>query len=92
MKHTIKGYVYEVQHNWEPKPRYMLMCTQNVEDEAYTLIGPASFDYEMPAGFNPTAQKLAALEAGKEKALQDYLRTKALFEEKISKLQCLEAS
>lgn len=92
MKQTISGYVYEVQYSWESKPNYMMMASKNVEDEAYTLIGPASFDYEIPATFNPVAQKLAALEAGKEQALQDYLRTKAMFEEKISKLQCLEAS
>lgn len=92
MKHKIKGYVYEVQYSWESKPNYMMMVHENVENEAYTLIGPASFDYEIPATFNPVAQKLAALEAGKEKALQDYLQIKAVFEEKISKLQCLEAS
>lgn len=92
MKHPIKGFVYEVQYSWDMEPRYVMMRGENAGDEAYTLIGPASFDYEIPVDFNPVAQKLAALEAGKEQALQDYLRTKAMFEEKISKLQCLEAS
>lgn len=92
MKQTISGFVYEVQFSWDLEPRYVMMLSENAGDEVYTLIGPASFDYEIPATFNPVAQKLAALEAGKEQALQDYLRTKAMFEEKISKLQCLEAS
>jgi hypothetical protein len=85
---TIKGFVYEADYYGAQK-EYSIYHCDTMSDKWNTLIGPAEFSYTIPEDFNPTAQKLAALEAAKVKAREEYQATVAELNERISKLQAL---
>lgn len=84
----ITAYVYEVEFGGEKA--YRVFNTDNMSDRWYSLIGPAQFTYEIPDSFNPTAAKLAALEAQKQEVRAAYLAKVREIEKRISELQAIE--
>jgi hypothetical protein len=87
---TISGYVYEVEYGYSTEKEYRFFGIDTMGDKHYTLIGPVQFDYTIPEDFNPTAQKLAALEKEKQAVRSAYLQKVREIEERISNLQALE--
>jgi hypothetical protein len=85
----LKAFVYEADFGYG-EPEFRIFNTETMGDKWYTLIGPADFEYEIPASFNPTAAKLAALEKQKQAVRAEYLARVREIEERISNLQALE--
>lgn len=87
---TIPMYVYFNKFSWEAKGEYVAYSFKAPDSESLTFVNQQDVQYTVPEKYNPTAQKIAALEAKKEKAQADF--TKLVFEinELISKLQALE--
>lgn len=85
----IEGFVYELDFGCS-EPSYVMFSSDTQGCEHYTLMGPASFEFVVPDDFNPTAQKLAALERQKADAARDYAREVAEINERISKLTAIE--
>lgn len=86
---TLTGFVYEVDFGYGDR-EYRFFTSERMGDAHYTLVGPAAFAYQVPADFNPTASKLAALEAAKAQARAEYLARVREIEEQIGRLQALE--
>ena len=55
----------------------------------YVMVGPASFEYELPNGWNPVTAEVAGLEAKKAAALDAYQKSVAAINDRLSKLQAL---
>jgi hypothetical protein len=86
---TIKGFVYHADYGYG-EPEFRILGSDKMSDQHYTLVGPLSIEYEVPADFNPTAAKLAALEAEKQKVRAAYLERVREIERRIANLQALE--
>lgn len=66
-KHTVTAYVYQVQYAWDKKPCYRVLSNPNQSDHEYSLVGPVEVEFEVPEGFDPRAERLAALEKQRAK-------------------------
>ena len=86
---TVLGFVYEVDYGFGDK-EYRVFSSNTLADNHYTLVGPFSLDYEIPAGFNPTAAKLAALDVEEQKLRAAFNTRICELQEKRSKLQAIE--
>jgi hypothetical protein len=60
------------------------------DDEYRTYVGQQEIEIDVPEDYDPTAQKVAALEKQKCKVMADFQQTVDKINEKISKLQALE--
>lgn len=88
---TIKGFVYEYDHYSEGDPAKYSFYSSDTHGSTYcTLVGPAEFQFTIPATFNRTASRLAALERDKSKVRAAYLAKVKEIEEQISKLSAIE--
>lgn len=58
----------------------------------YILVGPAEFEFEMPADFNPVAAQITSLEKKLDAMSAEYQRNVAMIRNQISDLQCIEHS
>ena len=58
----------------------------------YIAVGPVEFEYELPAGFNPIAAQVDALEKQRETLRKEFNARINQINDQISKLQCLEFS
>ena len=94
MKVTITGFVHaRARRDYEMSdaPTEYSFFTFDATDSSmgYMKIGPASFEYELPAEWNPVAAEVASLEAKKAKALADYQQTVSEINDRLSKLQAI---
>jgi hypothetical protein len=85
----LEGFIYEVKFHEGDEPSYSLLFSDDAGDKYYTLIGPVSFEYEIPPDWNPTAAKVAALEKEREEVKAEFARRVADLNERISKLQAI---
>lgn len=86
----ITGHVYEQHYSWETESVFIVSCIACMSDENRTYVGPVQITYEIPDGYNPTAQKLAALAKKREAACKEFADTVRAIDEQISKLQAIE--
>ena len=87
MQVTIKGHVYADDisgHTFRIYPCKL--------DSRGLYGGPIEVAYDVPADWSPVAAEVAALQAQKKKALEDFQRTVAQINERLSKLQAIEVA
>lgn len=103
MKTTATGFVFmELEYQrgdngvplWaEPKVWLPQLWSCRVEDrDTRVFVGAQEVTVEIPDDFDPTAKQIAAIEREKLAALQAYQRAVADCNERLSKLQALEAA
>lgn len=90
MQVTIKGHVYADRTYTADKYRFSFYGCKN--DALGLYVGEHSTTYELPDDWNPVAAEVAALEAQKKQALEDFQRTVAQINERLSKLQAIEVA
>jgi len=90
MKIKTTIYVYFQKYDWQDAGIYLVMAYKHNDDENQTFVGEREIEIEVPDSYDPTAQKIAALEAQKQKAMSDYNDTVKEINDRISKLQALE--
>lgn len=89
---TIKCFVYEKDWGYGAPKEFEVWPIDSMGNQYTALIGPAEFTYTIPDDFNPTAQKVAALEKQKERAHAEFAAKVREIDEQISKLQAIEYS
>ena len=87
---TIPMYVYCQKYSYEEKCSYTAYSFKANDTEHLTLVCQQDVEFEIPENYDPTAQKIAALQAEKEKARDDFAKLSFQINERISKLQALE--
>jgi hypothetical protein len=93
MKHTISGFIYHVSYDFRPDE--FTVCfnksdTMGKADPDWVLIGPHSFDVELPDDFDPRPAKIAALEEAKRKARADFAARITELDAQIQSLLAIE--
>lgn len=87
---TIPMYVYYENYTWENGGRYIAYSFKADDTEVRTFVRQQDVEFEVPENYDPTAQKIAALEKEKEESRRDFEKSVASINERISKLQALE--
>ena len=90
MKVKTTIHVFFCKYSWETEGEYLAFFAKVDDDEHRTYVGQQEIEIEVPDNYDPTAQKLAALEKEKEQAQKEFARKVASINERISKLQALE--
>ena len=90
MKVKTTIHIYYNQFSWQEEGDYTVFSCKLDDNEHRTHVGDQEIEIEVPDNYDPTAQKLAALQKEKEKAQEEFARKVANINERISKLQALE--
>ena len=90
MKVKTTVHIFYSKYSWEDKGEYLVFYAKVDDDEHRTYIGEQEVEIEVPDNYDPTAQKIAALEKKKQKVMADYQKTVNEINERISKLQAIE--
>jgi len=90
MKVKTTIYIYHTKYAWQEEPEYSFYSIKIDDTEYTTLVDQQVFEIEVPDNYDPTAQKLAALQKEKEKAQDEFSKKVASINERISKLQAIE--
>ena len=90
MKVKTTVHIYYATYPWEDKAEYLVFYAKLNDDEHRTYVGSQEIEIEVPDAYDPTAQKLAALQKEKEKAQAEFAQKVAKINERISKLQAIE--
>jgi hypothetical protein len=90
MKTTITAHLYYVMLPWEEKGEFELYPCKFDDNEHRTYVGERGVMVEVPDGYDPRAQQIAALQKEKQRAMADHQQNIVEIDQKISKLQALE--
>jgi len=90
MKVKTTVHIYHSQYSWEKTPKFHVYSIKIDDTEHMTYVGERNIEIEVPDGYDPRAQKVAALEKQKQKVMADYHKTLMEINESISKLQAIE--
>jgi hypothetical protein len=90
MKIKTTVHIYFSKYSWEPKGEYLVLYAKIDDTEHQTYVCSQEIEIEVPEDFDPRAQKIAALEAQKAKAMADYQKSVTEINDRISKLTALE--
>jgi hypothetical protein len=87
MKTVIKGIVHTDMNTGD-----FTLFSSDMSKYDYVVVGPASFEYDVPADFNPVLAQVTALEKKLDTLSEEYQRNVAAIRGQISNLQCIENS
>jgi hypothetical protein len=90
MKITITAHLYHVTFPWEEKGEFELYPCKFDDNEHRVYVGEREIVAEVPDGYDPRAQQIAALEKQKQKVMADSQKEITEIDGKISNLQALE--
>ena len=90
MKVKTTVYIYYAQYSWLETGEYQVMYAKISDDAERTFVCTQEIELEIPDNYDPTAQKIAALQKEKEMAQQEFAKKVASINERISKLQAIE--
>jgi hypothetical protein len=90
MKIKIMAHIHYQKFEWEEEGTYRIASFKMDDTEDRTYVGQQEVEFDAPENYDPTAQKIAALQALKQKAQEAFHKSIHQINEKISKLQALE--
>ena len=90
MKKAIKMYVYFSKYSFDKVGTFDAYSFRTPDTANLTLVCEQDIEFDVPENYDPTAQKIAALQAQKAKAQEDFNNSVFQINELISKLQALE--
>jgi hypothetical protein len=92
MKVKTTVHIYHSQYSWEAKAKFQVFSLKMDDTEHMTYVGQQEIEIEVPEGYDPRAQKIAALEAQKKKVMADFQKTLTDINARISNLQAIECN
>lgn len=90
MKVKTTIHIYYATYPWQEAAEYQVMYAKLADEERRTYVCSQEIVLDVPDEYDPTAQKLAALQKEKEKAQAEFANKVANINERISKLQAIE--
>ena len=90
MKKIVRMYVYFSKYSFETTGSWTAFSFRTADTESMTFVCEQDVEFDIPENYDPTAQKIAALQALKQKAQDDFTKSVRQINERISKLQALE--
>jgi hypothetical protein len=92
MKVKTTVHIHYFKFDWDAEGRFEVLSFKADDDNYRTYIGQQEIEIEVPDGYDPRAQQIAALEKQKQKVMADYQKTVTEINNRINKLQALEYS
>ena len=92
MKIKTTVYIFHSQYSWEEKGEYLVFYAKIADSDHMTFVCEQEIEIEVPDNYDPRAQKIAALQAKKQKVMADYQKTVTEINARISKLQAIECA
>ena len=89
MKITHKIHVHYQKWDFEETGEYIIFSGKFEDTDYRVHICECEVELEIPDGFDPRVQQIAALEQEKQKAMAKYQKTLTEINERISKLQAI---
>jgi hypothetical protein len=86
----IKGFVYEYDGGYGSPPSYSLFSRDDMGDQWFTLVGPATFTYALPEGYSAKGSQIARLQAQREAAAKLFSETVRAIDKRLAELQAIE--
>ena len=83
-------YVHFIKYSWEEVGEYQIFSVKLEDTEYRTYVSSQEVEIEIPENYDPTAQKILALQKEKEKLQAEFTKSVMDIQDRISKLQCLE--
>jgi hypothetical protein len=83
-------HIHYNQYSWESNGDYTVYSCKLDDTEHRTYVGAQEIEIDVPDDYDPRAQKIAALEAHKQKVMADFQKTMTEINTRISKLQAIE--
>lgn len=90
MKIKTTVYIHFHKYQWEEESTYEVFSFKAKDDADRTFVCEQEIEIEVPDDYDPTAQRIAALEAQKAKAMSDFNKTVMEINTLISQLSALE--
>jgi hypothetical protein len=90
MKVKTTVHIHYFKFDWDAEGRFEVLSFKADDDNYRTYIGQQEIEIEVPDGYDPRAQQIAALEKQKQKVMADYQKTVTEINNRINKLQALE--
>ena len=90
MKIKVTANIHFVKHSWDNEGKYELFSIKLDDTDYRTFVREQEIEIEVPEGYDPRAQQIAALEKQKQKVMADFQKSVAEINERISNLQALE--
>ena len=90
MKKVIKMYVYFSKYSYDKVGTFVAYSFRTPDTADLTLVCEQDVEFDVPKNYDPTAQKIAALQAAKARAQENFNKSVFQINELISKLQALE--
>lgn len=84
--YRVENHEFEETTTWEPEPWSVRVS----DDEERIFINEQMVEIDAPDDFDPVPKQVAALEAEKRKAMDEYQAKVADINERLSKLQAIE--
>lgn len=89
MKTTMTIYVFLTKYSWEESGNYSVLSVKLDDTEYRTYICEQEVELDIPDNYDPTAQKIFALNVEKAAAFDTFTDTVKGLDERISKLQAI---
>lgn len=80
----VNGWIHLTPYN-----SWTFTTNEDMSDYGYAMLMPYTINVEVPPGFDPTAQRIAALEKKREKLRREFQEEVMRVNEEISKLQAI---
>ena len=90
MTTVIKMYVYFRKYSYDKVGTFVAYSFLTPDTADLTFVCEKDVEFDVPKNYDPTAQKIAALQAAKVKAQESFNKSVFQINELISKLQALE--
>lgn len=90
MKTKLTAHIHFVKYSWETEGKFELFNVKLNDTEYRTFVNEQEIEIEVPDGYDPRAQQIAALEKQKRKVMADFQKSVEEINERISNLQALE--
>ena len=89
MKLPITVYLFLTKYSWEESGNYSVLSVKLDDTEYRTFICEQEVELDIPDNYDPTAQKIFALNVEKAAAFDTFTEKVATLDEKIGKLQAI---
>lgn len=89
---TIEGFIHALPApDWsdDKTPSFAIFNFEDAVSSGYVLVGPASFEYALPDGWNLIAAEVRMLRGQEKRLLDSYTSSVALIHDRLSKLEAL---
>jgi hypothetical protein len=92
MKIKTNVHIHYSQFSWEEKGEYTVFSCKLPDTDHRTYVCEQEIEIEVPDNYDPRAQKIAVLQAQKQKVMADYQKTVTEINARISELQAIECA